>query len=50
MMRWVKHVVLIGEKKNAYTVLVRELKERRLAGKYRHIWEDNIIVDLEETG
>jgi hypothetical protein len=49
-MRWVKHEALIGEKKNAYTVLVRELKGRRLAGKYRHRWEDNIRVHLEGIG
>jgi hypothetical protein len=42
------HVAFIEEKKYAYTVFVRELKQSRLTGKYRHIWEVNITVDLEE--
>jgi hypothetical protein len=41
-MRWVGHV--------AYKILVRRLEGTRLFGRLRHIPEDNIRMDLKETG
>jgi hypothetical protein len=35
---------------NAYRVLVRRSEETRPLGKTRHRWEDNIKMDLRETG
>jgi hypothetical protein len=31
---------------NAYKILVRKPKGKRLLGRYRHRWEDNITLDL----
>ena len=38
-MRWVGHVARMVDKRGLYRVLV---------GKPRHIWEDNIKIDLQE--
>jgi hypothetical protein len=32
----------IGNKKNAYNILVRKTEGKRLLRKPRHAWEDNI--------
>jgi hypothetical protein len=49
-MRWAGHVALIGEKRNAYRVLVRKLEEKRPLGKPRCRWVNNIRMDLGEVG
>jgi hypothetical protein len=36
--------------KNAYTILVRKLKEMRPLGRPRHRWQNNMRLDLRETG
>jgi hypothetical protein len=38
------------EKRNAYSLLVRKPEERRLPGRPRSRWMDNIKVDLAEIG
>jgi hypothetical protein len=48
-MRWAEHVALIGEKKNAYRLLVGRPEERRSLGRPRHRWVDNIRMDLGEV-
>jgi hypothetical protein len=48
-MRWVGHVALMAEK-NAYRILVGKLEGKRPLGRPRRRWEDNIRIDLRETG
>ena len=45
-MRWAGRVARIGERGGAYRVLVRKPEEKRLHGRRRHKWEDNIKMDL----
>jgi hypothetical protein len=49
-MRWVGHVVRMGEKRNAYTILVGKPEGRRPLGRPRRRWVDNIKIDLREMG
>jgi hypothetical protein len=49
-MRWAGHVALIGEKRNAYRILVRKPGGRRPLGRPRRRWVDNIKMDLREIG
>jgi hypothetical protein len=47
-MRWVGHVARMGEKSDAYRILVGR-PEGRL-GRPRRRWRDNIKMDLQEVG
>jgi hypothetical protein len=49
-MRWVGHVARTGEKRNAYRFLVGKPEGRRLLGRPRRRWLDNIRMDLVEVG
>jgi hypothetical protein len=50
-LRWAGHVTRMGERKGAYRVVLAGKPEgRRLLGRTRHKWEDNIKMDLEEVG
>jgi hypothetical protein len=40
----------MGERRNAYRILVRNPEGRRPLGRPRHRWMDNIKMDLRETG
>jgi hypothetical protein len=40
-------VACIGEMRNAYTVLVGKLEEEKPLGRPRHMWKDNIKMDLK---
>jgi hypothetical protein len=40
----------MGELRNLYIILVREHEGKRLCGRPRHRWEDNIRMDLREIG
>jgi hypothetical protein len=40
----------MGEKRNAYRLLVGKPEGRRPLGKPRHRWLDNIRMDLVEVG
>jgi hypothetical protein len=44
------HVVRIGEKRNAYRILVGNPEGKRPLGRPRHRWVDNIKIDLREIG
>jgi hypothetical protein len=44
------HVARIGEKRNAYRILVGKPEGRRPLGRPRRRWVDNIKVDLREIG
>jgi hypothetical protein len=40
----------MGEKRNAYTILVGKPEGKRLLGRPRYRWVDNIKMDLREIG
>jgi hypothetical protein len=49
-MRWVGHVERMGEKRNAYRLLVGKPEVKRPLGRPRRRWVDNIRMDLGEVG
>ena len=48
--RWMGHVVRMGERKGIYRVLVGKPEGKRPLGRCRHRWEDNIKMELQEVG
>jgi hypothetical protein len=40
----------MGEKKNAYRILVGKSEGERPLGRPRHRWEDNVLMDLMGVG
>jgi hypothetical protein len=48
-MRWEGHVARMGEKRNAYRLLVGKPEGRRPLGRPRRSWVDNIRMDLVEV-
>jgi hypothetical protein len=40
----------MGERLGAYKVLVGKPEGKRLLGRPRHRWEDNIKMDIQEVG
>jgi hypothetical protein len=49
-MRWAGHVARMGEGRDIYRVLVGRPERKRPLGRPRRRWEDNIKMDLRETG
>jgi hypothetical protein len=49
-MRWAGHVARMGEGRGAYRILVGRPEGRRLLGRPRRRWENNIKMDLQEVG
>ena len=49
-MRWAGRVARMGEWRGVYRVLVGKPEGKRLLGRPRHRWEDNIKIDLQEVG
>jgi hypothetical protein len=49
-MRWAGHVARMGEGRGVYGVLVGRPEGKRPMASPRRRWEDNIKVDLRETG
>jgi len=47
-MRWVGHVAYMGEMRNAYKILFGKPEGKKLLGRPRCRWEDNIEMDLWE--
>jgi hypothetical protein len=47
-MRWAGHVEGMGEKRNAYRILLEKPEGKRPLGRPRRRWEDNIRMDLRE--
>jgi hypothetical protein len=43
-------VACIGKQRGVYRVLVGRAEGKRPLGRPRHRWEDNIKMDLRETG
>jgi hypothetical protein len=49
-MIWAGHVARMGERTNAYRLLVRKAEAKRPLGGTRRKWVDNIKMDLAEIG
>jgi hypothetical protein len=49
-MRWAGHVARMGEKRNAYRLLVGKPEGKRPLGSPRRRWVDNIRMELGEVG
>ena len=49
-MGWAGHVERVVERSGARRVLVGETDGRRLLGRPRRRWEDNMKMDLQEVG
>jgi hypothetical protein len=48
-MRWMGHVAYMQEMINVYKVSVRKHKGKKLLGRPRKTWKDNIKMDLNAT-
>ena len=48
--RWAGHVARMGARRCVYRVLVGKSEGKRLLGRPRRRWEDNIKMDLQEVG
>jgi hypothetical protein len=48
--RWDGHVARMGKKRNAYRLLMGKPEGKRLLGRRRRRWLDNIRMDLGEVG
>jgi hypothetical protein len=40
----------MGERRGVYRVLVGKPEGNKQLGRFRHRWEDNIKIDLQEVG
>jgi hypothetical protein len=49
-MRWAGHVARMGEGRGVYRVLVGRPEGKRPLERPKRRWEDNIKMDLRETG
>jgi hypothetical protein len=49
-LRWAGHVARIEEGMSAFKILTAKRTGKRLFGRPRRKWEDNIRMDLEERG
>jgi hypothetical protein len=49
-MRWVEHVICMGEVRNAYKILVRKPGQKIPLGKPRYRQGNNIKIVLKEIG
>jgi hypothetical protein len=47
-MKWASHVTRLGEKRNAYRILMGKPEGKRPLGRPRRNWVDNIKVDVRE--
>ena len=49
-MRWAGHVARMGEERGAYRILVGKPEGKRLLGRPRRRWVDDIRMDLQDVG
>jgi hypothetical protein len=49
-MEWAEHVAWMEEMRNAYKILVEKPEGKRPLGRSRSRWEDNIRMNVRETG
>jgi hypothetical protein len=47
-MRWAGHVARMGEKRNAYRILVGSAEGKRPLERLTYWWLDNIIMEIRE--
>jgi hypothetical protein len=50
MMRWEEHVARMGKMRNMYKMLVGEPEGKRVLGRPRRRWEDDIKMGREKNG
>jgi hypothetical protein len=50
MMRWAGHVAEMGDKRNAYRIMLGNPEGERPLGRPRRRWLGNIKMDLREIG
>jgi hypothetical protein len=48
-MRWARHVVLMGDRRGVYRVLVGKPEGKGPLRRPRRKWDDNIKMDLQEV-
>jgi len=48
-MRWAGHVLLMGEERGLYRILLGKPVGKRPLGRNRLRWEDNIMMNLQEV-
>jgi len=49
-MRWTGHAAHMGDRKGVFRVLLGKPEGKRLLGRPRRRWEDNIKMDIQEVG
>jgi hypothetical protein len=49
-MRWAENAARMEARRGVYRVLVGKPERKRLLGRPRRRWEDNIMMDLKEGG
>jgi hypothetical protein len=49
-MRWAGHVARMGEKRNAYRILMGKPKGKSPPGRPRRMWVGDIKMDFREIG
>jgi hypothetical protein len=49
-MRWAEHVARLGEKRNAYRIVVGKPERKRPLRRPRRRWVDNIKMDVRDIG
>jgi hypothetical protein len=49
-MRWAGHIARMGEKRNAYRILVGRPEGKKPLGRPRRRWVDSIELGFRETG
>ena len=49
-MRWAGYVARMGERKVVFRILEGKSEGKRIFGRIRRRWEDNIRIDLQEVG
>jgi hypothetical protein len=49
-MRWAGHVAHMGEDRGVHRMLVGKPERKRLLGRPRRRWEDNIKMNLQKLG
>jgi hypothetical protein len=47
-MRWAGHIAQMGEKRNAYRILVGKAEGKRPLIRPQRTWVDNIKIDLRD--
>ena len=49
-LKWEGHVARMGKRRGVYRVLVGKPEGKRLLGRHRRRWDDNIKMDVQEVG